>query len=115
MFVKHAVAFIIMPGGYGTLDELFEALTLIQTQRTERFPIILVGSEYWEGLIDWLKNTALKKDTITQQDFKLFKVIDDVEEVVHEITTFYSDCVKINGKTAKSAKSITKIRKTTKF
>ncbi len=115
MFVKHAVAFIIMPGGYGTLDELFEALTLFQTQRTERFPIILVGSEYWKGLVDWLQYTALKKDMITQQDFKLFRVTDDVEEVVREITTFYNARVKINGKTVKSAKSVTKIRKINKF
>ena len=107
MFVKHAIAFIIMPGGYGTLDEVFESLTLIQTHRMEKFPIILVGSDYWKGLVDWLKNTALKHDTITPQDFKLFKITDDVEEVASEVTSFYKNRIKENGNTRTISRSRT--------
>ena len=82
MFVKYAVAYIIMPGGFGTIDELFEALTLIQTKRIRYFPIILMGSEFWSGLMDWVKNTLLKEDTITEDDFEIFNIVDTPEEAL---------------------------------
>jgi uncharacterized protein (TIGR00730 family) len=82
MFVKYAVAYIIMPGGFGTLDELFEALTLIQTNRIKSFPVILIGSEYWKGLIDWMKFTLLKEKTISKSDLDIFHITDDPEEAV---------------------------------
>ena len=82
MFVKYAVAYIIMPGGFGTLDELFEALTLIQTKRIRYFPIILMGSEFWSGLLDWVKNTLIKEDTITEADFEIFNIVDTPEEAL---------------------------------
>ncbi|MBI4430139.1 MAG: TIGR00730 family Rossman fold protein [Candidatus Omnitrophica bacterium] len=107
MFVKHAIAFVIMPGGYGTLDEVFESLTLIQTKRIEKFPIILVGREYWKGIVDWMKNTALRNDTLTREDVRLFKVIDDPEEVVKEIIAFYKQRTKENG----SSKELIRRRK----
>ena len=82
MFVKYAVAYIIMPGGFGTLDELFEALTLIQTNRIKSFPVILMDSEYWKGLIDWMKLTMLKEKTISKSDLDIFHLTDDPEEAV---------------------------------
>lgn len=71
-----------MPGGFGTIDELFEALTLIQTKRIRYFPIILMGSEFWSGLMDWVKNTLLKEDTITEDDFEIFNIVDTPEEAL---------------------------------
>jgi uncharacterized protein (TIGR00730 family) len=82
MFVKYAQAFVILPGGFGTLDELFEALTLVQTRKVTRFPVVLFGSEYWSGLIDWLKTTMVPAATIRDTDLDLFTVTDDVDEVV---------------------------------
>ncbi|MBT8360904.1 MAG: TIGR00730 family Rossman fold protein [Desulfobacterales bacterium] len=82
MFMKYSMAFICMPGGFGSLDELFESLTLIQTQRIKPFPIILVGSDYWKGLVDWIRNTMLASSTISQDDFELIRIIDDPYEVV---------------------------------
>jgi len=82
MFVKYAVAYVIMPGGFGTLDELFEALTLIQTKRIKYFPIILIDSGYWQGLLDWIKNTMIKEKTISESDFEIFNVVDTPEEAV---------------------------------
>ena len=90
MFMKYAQGFIVLPGGFGTLDELFEALTLIQTQKTAMFPIILVGSSYWEGLMDWLKNTMLEEAYISPEDMDLFKIVDTADEAVNEIFDFYS-------------------------
>ena len=90
MFMKYAQGFIVLPGGFGTLDELFEALTLIQTKKTAMFPIILVGSSYWEGLMDWLKNTMLKEAYISPEDMDLFKIVDTADEAVNEIFDFYS-------------------------
>ncbi len=81
MFIKYAIAFIIFPGGFGTMDELFEALTLSQTKRIQSFPIILYGSEYWKGLIDWMKNTLVRNGTIAREDFALFSLVDTPEEV----------------------------------
>jgi uncharacterized protein (TIGR00730 family) len=82
MFVKYAVAYIIMPGGFGTLDELFEALTLIQTERIRPFPVILINSQYWKGLIDWIGDTMLKNSAITESDMDIFRLVDDPEEAV---------------------------------
>ncbi|TNF02950.1 MAG: TIGR00730 family Rossman fold protein [Gammaproteobacteria bacterium] len=79
MFVKHAVGFVIFPGGYGTLDELFEALTLVQTSKVRPFPIILVGSDYWGGLVDWMQNTMLENGCIAEREMHLFSVVDDAE------------------------------------
>lgn len=88
MFVKYAVAYVILPGGFGTMDELFEALTLIQTRRIRSFPVILMGSEYWGGLIDWLKTTMLRDGKISPEDIDLFHVIDDPAEVVKHIQKY---------------------------
>lgn len=82
MFVKYAVGFLIFPGGYGTLDELFEALTLVQTDKIEHFPIILFGTAYWQPLIDWLKGSVLKAGCIGREDVELFSVTDDPQAVV---------------------------------
>lgn len=82
MFVKYAVAYIIMPGGFGTMDELFEALTLIQTKRIRYFPVILMDSEYWKGLLGWVKEAFIKNDMITESDFEIFNVVDSPEEAV---------------------------------
>ena len=89
MCVKCAQGFIIMPGGIGTLDELFEALTLIQTHKIGRFPIILVGSEFWKGLLDWMKNTLLEMKLISEDNFSLFRVVDTADEAVSHIKAFY--------------------------
>ena len=88
MFVKYAVAYVIMPGGFGTMDELFEALTLIQTKKIKSFPLILMGSEYWRGLLDWLKNTMLQEGKIYHTDLDLIQVVDDPEEVVKLIKKY---------------------------
>jgi len=85
MFVKFAVAYIIMPGGFGTLDELFEALTLIQTKRIKYFPIILMDSRYWNGLLEWAKDTMLKENNISESDFEIFNVVDTPEDAVRII------------------------------
>ena len=82
MFIKYAVAYIIMPGGFGTLDELFEALTLIQTKRIKSFPVILMDSEFWNGLLDWIKDTLVKKKTLSKSDLEVFNVVDTAEEAV---------------------------------
>lgn len=89
MFVKYSQGFVVMPGGFGTLDELFEAITLIQTNKIEKFPIILVGTEFWEGLFEWVKNTMLKKGTISPHDLDLIKLVDTEEQVVEIIDSFY--------------------------
>jgi len=88
MFVKYAVAYVIMPGGFGTMDEFFEALTLIQTRKIKSFPLILMGSEYWHGLIEWLKNTMLQEDKISPADMDLIQIIDEPEEVVKLIKKY---------------------------
>ncbi|MBW1729419.1 MAG: TIGR00730 family Rossman fold protein [Deltaproteobacteria bacterium] len=86
MFIKYAVAYVIMPGGFGTLDELFEALTLIQTKRIRSFPVVLFDSTYWNGLVGWLKKTLLKKKTISEPDLNIFQVVDKPEELIEIIT-----------------------------
>ncbi len=90
MFVKYSQGFVVMPGGFGTLDELFEAITLIQTKKIAKFPIILVGTEFWSGLIDWIKDVFLEKyKTISPEDMNLIKIVDSSDEVVDIINTFY--------------------------
>lgn len=88
MFVKYAMAYVIMPGGFGTLDELFEALTLIQTRRIKPFPVILMGSEYWKGLVGWIKEAMMREDHISPEDLELFQVFDEPAEVVRHIQRF---------------------------
>ncbi len=89
MFVKYAAAFVIMPGGFGTLDELFEALTLIQTKKIFNLPVVLVGSDFWGGLIDWIVSSPIKLGTLATEDLKLFSLTDDPEEVVRIIKEGY--------------------------
>ena len=89
MFVKYAQGFIVMPGGVGTLDELFEAYTLIQTDKVSKFPIILVGRDYWGGLIDWIKETVLKEKNISPEDLDLFELVDTKDEVMGCLNRFY--------------------------
>jgi len=86
MFVKYAQAFVILPGGFGTLDELFEALTLLQTRKVTRFPVILFGTDYWSGLLDWFQHTAVPAGTIAPADIDLLALTDDVDQVVKLIT-----------------------------
>lgn len=82
MFVKYAVAYVIMPGGFGTLDELFEALTLIQTKRIKSFPVILIGTKFWGGLVDWLKETMIGEKVISDADLDIFRLVDKPEDAV---------------------------------
>ncbi|MCD9853975.1 TIGR00730 family Rossman fold protein [Epilithonimonas sp. JDS] len=89
MFVKYSQGFVVMPGGFGTLDELSEALTLIQTNKIGKFPIVLVGSEFWSGLLDWFKGTLLKEGLIAEKDLELFRVVDTAEDAVAHIKAFY--------------------------
>lgn len=89
MFVKYSQGFVVMPGGFGTLDELFEAITLIQTNKIGKFPIILVGSEFWSGLFDWVKDTMLSFGNISAEDLDLIKIVDTEDEVVEIIDAFY--------------------------
>ncbi|MGA7305086.1 MAG: TIGR00730 family Rossman fold protein [Rhodothermales bacterium] len=91
MFVKYAQGFIVLPGGLGTLDELFEALTLIQTERSKHFPVILMGSSFWSGLLDWLRDTVLAAGNISPEDLDLFRICDDPVEAVDIIEEFYRE------------------------
>ncbi len=88
MFVKYAQAYIGMPGGFGTLDEIFEALTLIQTQRIKPFPVILVGTEYWAGLLEWVRNILVSGKYISPDDLDYLTLLDDPDEVVHTIKKY---------------------------
>ncbi len=91
MFIKYSQGFIVMPGGFGTLDELFEALTLIQTDKIGRFPIILVGKSFWAGLIDWIRAVLLEREmNVNPDDMYLFVLVDNADEAVEEIDKFYS-------------------------
>ena len=85
MFVKYAQAYIVMPGGFGTMDEIFESLTLIQTRRIRPFPVIMVGTTFWTGLKNWIEDTLLAKDYISPEDLKLFAIMDDPEEIVQMV------------------------------
>ncbi len=89
MFVKYASAFVIFPGGFGTLDEFFESITLIQTGRMERFPVILLGSKYWKGLLDWVKSILLKEKYIDHSDLTIFQIVDTPQDVIKAIRNFY--------------------------
>ncbi len=89
MFVKYSQGFVVMPGGFGIMDELFEAMTLIQTKKIGKFPIILVGKNYWSGLFDWIKNTLLEEGTISLEDLDLISLVDTEKEVIDVIDTFY--------------------------
>lgn len=91
MFVKYSQGFIVMPGGFGTLDELFESLTLIQTHKIGRFPIILVGKKFWGGMVDWIKEVLLEQENnISAEDLDLWALVDTADEAVNEIDKFYS-------------------------
>jgi len=90
MFVKYAQGFVVMPGGFGTLDELFEAMTLIQTKKIGKFPIILVGKDFWEGLFDWVKKVLIEKyGNVSPEDLDLIKIVDSEQEVVDVLNNFY--------------------------
>ena len=90
MFIKYAQGFVVLPGGFGTMDELFEALTLIQTKKIGKFPIVLAGRDYWSGLFDWIKNTLLEEKMIDEKDLSLFLLADDADHAVNHINEFYS-------------------------
>jgi uncharacterized protein (TIGR00730 family) len=91
MFVKYSQGFVVMPGGFGTLDELFEAMTLIQTKKIGRFPIILVGSEFWSGLIDWVKDVLVERyQKVSPEDLNLFRIVDTSDEVLEHLNNFYT-------------------------
>jgi hypothetical protein len=92
MFIRYSQGFVVMPGGLGTLDEVFEAMTLIQTKEAEKFPIILVGSEYWKGIVDWIKKTMLLENNhISKEDLELFKIADTKEEVINILEEFHNN------------------------
>lgn len=90
MFIKYSQGFVVLPGGFGTMDEFFEALTLIQTNKIGRFPLVLVGKNYWSGLLDWIKNTILENHYINEEDLELFTIVEDATEAVKVIDDFYS-------------------------
>jgi len=91
MFVKYAQGFVVMPGGLGTLDELFEAMTLIQTKKIEKFPIVLVGKDYWHGLVNWLEEKLLKTNKINKNDLSIFEIVDSAEEVIEILNKYYEN------------------------
>lgn len=91
MFVKYAQGFIVMPGGFGTLDELFETITLIQTEKIMKIPIVLIGTDYWQGLIDWIKDKLIQNAYINKKDLDIFYLTDDVNDAVKYICDFYED------------------------
>jgi len=82
MFVKYSTGFVIFPGGFGTMDELFEALTLVQTKKIERFPIVLYGKAYWQGLIDWMHDTLIQRGALAEEDTGIFHVVDETADIV---------------------------------
>ncbi|MDR0968975.1 MAG: TIGR00730 family Rossman fold protein [Lentimicrobiaceae bacterium] len=90
MFMRYAQGYIVMPGGFGTMDELFEAITLIQTHKLVKFPIVMIGKSYWGGLIDWIKETMLKENFIKEEDLEIFSVVETSEEAVKIIEDFYN-------------------------
>ena len=90
MFVKYSQGFVVMPGGFGTLDEMFEAVTLIQTKKIGAFPIVLVGKDYWHGLFEWIKDVLVKEKNINEEDLDLIRLVDTPSEAVDVIDEFYS-------------------------
>ena len=101
MFVKYASGYVIMPGGFGTLDEFFESLTLIQTGKIRRFPVVLMGRKYWEGLIRWMENTLVEERTISPGDMNLFYLTDSPEDAVEYIVKFHRDTIRPTGERRK--------------
>jgi hypothetical protein len=97
MFVKYASGYVIMPGGFGTLDEFFESLTLIQTGKIRRFPVVLMGRKYWEGLIRWMESTLVDERTIDAQDLNMFYLTDSAEDAVEYIIKFHRDSMRTVG------------------
>ena len=92
MFVKYAQGFVVMPGGFGTMDEFFEAITLIQTYKAEKFPIILVGTDFWKGMVDWIKKALLLENkNISKEDLNLFQIVDTKEEVIEILEKFHNN------------------------
>ena len=92
MFVKYSQGIVVMPGGFGTLDELFEAITLIQTHKIEKFPVILVGKTFWSGLLEWIKETLLEQfETISPKDLDLIHLVDTSDEVIDILDSFYKE------------------------
>lgn len=89
IFVKYSQGFVVLPGGFGTMDEMFEALTLIQTKKINKRPVVLLGSDYWSGLIEWLKKTMLAEGNIAESDLDFFKVVDSEEEAIRFIDDFF--------------------------
>ena len=96
MFVKYSLGFIIFPGGFGTLDELFEALTLIQTKKIRNFPIVLVGKDYWSGMLDWLRQVMLRDGKIAEHDLNMFQVVDTPQEVVEIVNRSQSSLTELD-------------------
>ena len=90
MFMRYAQGFVVFPGGFGTLDEVFEALTLVQTEKVAQFPIVFIGEEFWKGLMDWIKETLLEKGMISKDDLNLFHIVDTADEAVKIIEAFYT-------------------------
>jgi uncharacterized protein (TIGR00730 family) len=107
MFVKYAQAFVILPGGFGTLDELFEALTLVQTRKVTRFPVILYGAEYWSGLVDWIRATMIPQGTISEGDLDLFTVTDDIDVAIAEIQA--ADAARTDGEPGGGMRSLPRV------
>ena len=103
MFVKYASGYIIMPGGFGTLDEFFESLTLIQTGKIRRFPVVLMGRKYWEGLIRWIEHTLIEEGTISADDMNLFYLTDRPEDAVEYIVKFHRDTIRPTGERRKKS------------
>jgi len=97
MFVKYASGYVIMPGGFGTLDEFFESLTLIQTGKIRRFPVVLMGRKYWEGLIRWMESTLIDERTIDAEDLNMFYLTDSAEDAVEYIVKFHRDSIRTVG------------------
>ena len=91
MLVKYSTAFVVFPGGFGTIDELFEALTLVQTKKVTPFPVFLVGVEYWRGLVQWLQGTLVRGGTVSPEDLHLFKVVDDIDQISRAIDEYYAE------------------------
>ena len=91
MFQRYSQGFIVMPGGYGTLDELFNALTLIQTKKSKLFPIILVGKKHYKPLYDWIKNTLLEGKLISEEDIHLLSLVEEVDEVEEELSNYFEE------------------------
>ena len=91
MFLKYSQGFVVMPGGFGTMDEFFEALTLIQTQKVNAFPLVLIGKKHWQGLVTWINKALLDKGLIYNEDISLFEIVDSPKEAMQYILNFYKE------------------------